>query len=310
MKWDKKGLIFAPEGKYDWSRSHAQVPKAYKIDEKIMRIYFGTRDDKYRTRTTFIEVDSENLKEIKYIHDKPVMELGKLGSFDDRGVMPACIFKDTGRILMYYTGWNMDITVSYRLSIGLAESKDGGITFTRISSGPIIDRSIHEPYSVCQPYVIKENGTYRMWYSSFTKWELIKGKTEPFYNIKYAESPDGINWNLTGITCLDYDERTDALGNPYVWKENGVYKILYAFRRNINYRQDKTTSYRIGYAESSDGIHWVKKEDETGIDVSAEGWDSEMIAYPNMCNENGRNILFYNGNGFGRSGFGYAILEK
>jgi hypothetical protein len=68
--------------------------------------------------------------------------------------------------------------------------------------------------------------------------------------------------------------------------------------------------YRIGYAESDDGINWQRKDDKVGIDVSDEGWDSEMVAYPYVFEHDGEKYMLYNGNGYGETGFGYAVLEE
>jgi hypothetical protein len=86
--------------------------------------------------------------------------------------------------------------------------------------------------------------------------------------------------------------------------------LWYCYRGSLNYRTDKAQSYRLGYAESSDGIDWTRKDEEVGIARSDEGWDSVMMCYPYLYQHRGRKYLFYNGNGFGESGFGYAILEE
>tara|TARA_B100002051_G_C16666339_1_gene601938 strand:- start:683 stop:1345 length:663 start_codon:yes stop_codon:yes gene_type:complete len=211
---------------------------------------------------------------------------------------------------LYYIGWNTQKTVSYRLSIGLATSKDGGHTFNKISNGPILDRSIDEPFFNTAPYVIKESDLWRMWYVSCTGWEVIHDWPEPFYNIKYAESNDGINWKRTKITCIDYDNFTQAIGKPCVYKENGVYKMFYSFRSATDYRIDKSRSYRLGYAESNDGIKWIRKDKKMGMNFSDDGWDSLMNEYCSTYNFKDCRYLIYNGNGFGESGFGYSILKS
>ncbi len=167
-----------------------------------------------------------------------------------------------------------------------------------------------EPYWCAQPCVILDNGKWMMWYLSCTKWQVINGRTEPFYLVKYAESSDGILWRPTNHECLGYDEFTNAIGRPCVLTENGIYKMLYSYRSAKGYRTDQKQSYRLGYAESVNGINWVRKDEEVGINRSKRGWDAEMICYCHICEHKGRKYLLYNGNGFGRSGFGYAILEK
>jgi hypothetical protein len=309
MKWAKKGLIFAPDNNFDWMVSHASIPIVDRISDRVLRVYFGTRDKQNRSLPGYIEVEADNPERVLYIHDKPVLSLGKPGTFDDNGIMPSWIVRHGGTKYLYYIGWNPQVTVSYRLSIGLAISTDGGESYGKYSEGPILDRAIDEPYFNTAPCVLVDHGNWKMWYASCTRWEIINARPEPFYHIKYAESSDGIHWRRTGRVCVDYDDSTDAIGRPCVFAENEMYKMIYSYRRAKNYRTDPGQSYRLGYAESVDGIDWVRKDRDVGIERSETGWDSEMIEYCCIHEHRGKKYMFYNGNGFGKSGFGYAILQ-
>ena len=203
---------------------------------------------------------------------------------------------------MYYIGWNISVTVPFRNAIGLAISQDEGSTFVKYSNGPILDRDPCDPYFLGSACVLVENGRWRMWYLSCIGWELNNGKPKHFYNIKHAESEDGIFWKRTGIVCIDFESKDEhAISRPCVLKEDGVYKMWYSYRGK---------SYRIGYAESKDGLSWVRKDGEAGIDVSDSGWDSEMIEYPFVFDHKGDRYLLYDGNGYGETGFGLAVLVK
>jgi len=309
MKWEKKGSIINPEEKpLGWIKHYAAIPATYLVDDKTLRIYFSTRDEKGRSIPTYIEVNPLDPKEILYVHDRPILELGELGTFDDNGIMPSWIVEDGNRVLMYYIAWNPQVTVSYRLAIGLAISNDGGKTFTRFSKGPLSDRSADEPFFNTAPCVMKEGDAWKLWFVSCTGWKTIKDWPEPFYNIKYAVSTDGTNWKKTGVTCIDYDDFTHAIGRPCVFKEDDVYYMLYSYRGSVDYRTSAETSYRLGMATSTDGVSWVRRDDEIGIKFSEDGWDSMMMEYCATYKVNGRRFLLYNGNGFGRTGFGYAEL--
>ena len=83
QKWIKKGLIYCPSGKKGFDKSHCHKPTPLIIDDETVRVYFGVRDENSKTRTTFIDLSINNLNEIKYVHDKPVIDLGKIGCFDD-----------------------------------------------------------------------------------------------------------------------------------------------------------------------------------------------------------------------------------
>lgn len=310
MRWIKKGRIYVVAHHSDWAFSHAHKPTVYLVDENRLRIFFGTRNEEKRTVTTFIDVDPERPEKILYEHDKPVLGLGKLGCFDDAGVNVSCIVKKDDLLYMYYIGWNTSTTVPHRNSIGLAVSKDNGLTFKRLFEGPIMDRTTVEPYFTTAPYVIIEGKIWRMWYTSGTEWRLINGQPEICYHIKYAESTDGIHWIRKNISCIKPKNPEEVTARPCVLLEDGKYKMWYSYRSIENFRTDRAKSYRIGYAESTDGISWERKDEEVGIDISNHGWDSMMIEYPAVYKYRGKKYMLYNGNNFGASGFGYAILSE
>src|SRR5919106_762545 len=131
MRWKKQGLIFKTENHYDWMISHASLPFADPTNDQRLRIYFSVRDQKGRSHPNFLEVDAKDPQKIIYIHDRPILPLGKLGTFDDNGIMASWLVKYNQKKYLYYIGWNPQVTVSYRLSIGLAISTDGGISFEK-----------------------------------------------------------------------------------------------------------------------------------------------------------------------------------
>ncbi|MNL67240.1 hypothetical protein D3C87_1918050 [compost metagenome] len=67
--------------------------------------------------------------------------------------------------------------------------------------------------------------------------------------------------------------------------------------------------YRIGYAESDDGCEWIRRDELAGITVSDSGWDSDSVEYAHVFDYGGARYMLYNGNDFGATGFGLAILE-
>ncbi len=311
MPWIKKGLIFKNSGEYFWNKTHAQGPFVDCLNEAIWRIYYNTRDGQNHTRTSYIEVEAGNPQNVLYVHDKPILEPGSNGSFDDCGSMGTCIVNLYNKKFMYYIGWNVRNTVSYHLSLGLATSRDG-VHFKKMFAGPILDRFLQEGYLCTSCYVLTEQEKWKMWYTSGEGYVLIQGQNEPRYNIKYAESIDGILWNRKQQVSIACNNEHEAIGVPSVIKEKGIYKMWYSYRDIENYRTNRNASYRIGYAESKDGIKFVRKDGETGIDISEkkDDWDSEMIAYGKVIIYNGKKYMFYNGNGFGKTGIGYAVFEN
>lgn len=310
MHWIKKGLIFKPDHNFDWMVSHAQVPVVEKTDEDRLRIYFGTRNLQNQTSTAFIEVEAGYPQNILHVQDQPVLSIGNLGGFDDSGAMPSWIVNFNEKKYLYYTGWNIGLTVPYRNSIGISISENHGASFIRLYDGPILDRTPTEPYLCGSPCILIENDIWRMWYLSGIEWKIHAGSPEPYYHIKYAESTDGVHWKREGRVCVDFKTPNEGgIARPSVLKDGEMYRMWYSYRGGSDYRTNRSHSYRIGYAESPDGLKWVRKDDEVGITVSERGWDSEMMAYPFVIDINDKRYMFYNGNGFGKSGIGYAVLE-
>lgn len=311
MRWVKRGLIYRPGGEYHWNKSHAAVPVVDMTLGKRWRIYYAARDDQNKSYTSFIEVEAANPSHVLYEHEEPILPLGRLGTFDDCGIMPSWIIDSGTEKYLYYIGWTMRQTVPFHNSIGLARSKDGGRTFVKFADGPLFGPTPGEPYFTGTSCVLREDGLWKNWYLSCTKWDVIHGRPEPFYHLKYAESPDGITWRRDGVVAIDFKSKDEAgIVKASVLKATDGYQMWYSYRNASNYRTTRENSYRIGYAESADGIHWNRMDDQAGIGVSNEGWDSEMIEYPHVIKAGDCHYLFYNGNGFGRSGFGYATSTE
>jgi hypothetical protein len=309
MKWEKQGLIFDPKkNNSTWIKNFAALPVCDLISNNLLRIYFSTRDNNGRSLPTFIEVSPDNPKNILKIASKPILQLGEQGTFDDNGIMVSSIVNYENKKYLYYIGWNPQVTVSYRLSIGLAISEDG-VNFKKFSKGPLLDRDKNEPFFNTAPYVIIEDGVWKMWYVSCTHWRNIHNWPEPFYLIKYAESYNGIDWDRKDNECIGYDVFTHAIGKPMVFKENGLYHMIYSYRNSINYRIDSTKSYRLGYAISGDGLDWQRKDEEINLKEPSDSWESIMQEYSSTYVYNNRRYMLYNGNGFGETGFGYAMLK-
>lgn len=302
--WVKKGRIFSPEGQYDWCISHAMLPVADRIDENIYRIYFSGRDSYNRSKIGYVEINMNDPLKILNISQEPVLELGSLGSFDDNGVSPTCIVNHGNKKYLFYMGWNKGSTVRAAEVSGLAISTDGGRNYSRYSRAPIMHRTDTEPYSILViSSIIKEGKVWRMWYDSADEWI---SNDLPRYNIKYAESgvgQKGVDWLRKGIVSVDYNDANETrVSRASVIKEDEIYKMWYCYAIGRG-------GYKIGYAESFDGIRYSRKDELAGIGVSAQGWDSEMVCYPHIFQHNGQKIMLYCGNGYGKTGFGYAIWE-
>ncbi len=300
-RWQKRGQIYCPSGEQDWLDSHAAVPIAEHVKGDIFRIYFSSRNNRNQSFTGYVVVDITRPQNILELSNIPVLTPGKLGEFDDSGAMATWLVHYNQTRYLYYIGWNLGVTVPFRNSLGFAVSEDGE-QFKRYSSGPILDRTMLEPHFVASCCVIPGEDKWRMWYLSCTDWKKGSGKPEHRYHIKYAESSDGISWMREGTVAIDYlDDSEYAISRPTVIRDEDCWRMWFSHRGS---------SYRIGYAESKDGIHWERLDAHCGIDVSESGWDCEMIEYPFVFDHRGVRYMLYNGNGYGRTGFGLATMKK
>ena len=296
--WEKMGLIFRPAGDLAWMASHAALPLVYAPGGRWLRVYCCGRDVRQRSRIGFFELKLSDPPEVRMTSEEPVLDIGSLGAFDDSGVTPGSIVRTGDRVYLYYTGWSLGVTVPFYFAIGLAESRDGGASFRRVSIAPVLGRTQVDPYLTASPAVLVENGRWRMWYVSGREWRLEQGLAKHYYHIRYAESDDGVKWNPSGRVCVDFASSDEfAFGRPWVLRDAGIYRMWYSYRGQ---------RYRIGYAESLDGLVWNRKDDRAGIGTSEDGWDSEMVTYPVVFDHDGRRYMLYNGNGYGASGIGLA----
>lgn len=302
MRWVKKGLIFRPPRNLSWMVTHAAVPCARRLTGDTYRVYFAGRDARNRSRIGCFEIDMTRPDESMHVSREPLLGCGQLGAFDDNGVMPSWTIDHDGKTYLYYIGWNLGVTVPFYNSIGLAISEDGGKTFERFSRGPILGRDTCDPFFVGSSCVLVEDTLWRMWYLSCCRWNVQDGKPKHYYHLKYAESEDGICWKRTGLVSIDHKSEDEyAISRPSVIKDDDMYRMWYSYRGK---------SYRIGYAESADGIRWERKDEEAGIDVSPLGWDSTMIEYPFVFDHEGERYMLYNGDGYGETGIGLAVRAE
>lgn len=311
FQWEKKGLVFAPDGRYEWMQSHAQNPSVLLLEDRL-RVYFTTRpqrdaDGNVSAVATFVELDRRDPGKVLYVHDRPLLPLGDLGTFDQFGVMPGCVLRVGQEVWMYYVGWIRCQGAPYNHALGLAVSDDGGTTFKRLGRGPLFGRTLTEPFLQNSPYVFRHGDEFHMWYSSGLDWLVENGRPESIYVLMHATSPDGVNWRREGVPCVPGVVEYECQTNPCVMKIGDRFHMWFCYRCGVDFRNAER-GYRIGYAWSDDMINWHRDDAAGDLQPSAEGWDAEMVCYPCVVNVDGQTYMFYSGNYFGRDGFGYAVL--
>lgn len=305
MKWRKLGIVWNTDGQSDWSRSHAMGPTPFRLDADTIRVYLTTLDAEGRGRATYVDVSAQDPTQVLAVARAPVLDVGEPGTFDDNGLMPLSLVRVSDDTLyMYYSGFEICHRIRYRIFSGVAVSRDGGNTFSRLRRTPILERSDAEMFFRGGPFVLKDGDRFRMWYVAGSSWTELNGKAMPVYDMKYAESADGIHWPSEGVTVLPItDEDEHGFGRPWLMQRSPTsYDLFYSVRRR------SLAAYRMGHASSSDGLSWQRKDGEFGLDVSDASFENEAVMYAALIAVDGKEYCFYNGNGFGRDGF--AVAER
>ncbi len=299
MIWEKKGLIFRNAGLGGWRDNSALQPTPLLIDNRI-RFYVGFRDLSGISRIGFVDVDANNPSNVLKISDEPVLDIGQDGAFDEFGVVPSCVTKVDNKIYLYYAGYQLGKKVRFSVLSGLAISDDGGTTFKRYSKVPVFERTNEELLFRVPHSVLIENGIFRFWYGGGDRFIQGRNKTLPSYDVRYLESKDGLDIPGSGVNVIKAKDSEYRVGRPYVVRRNSSYYMFYGY-------SSEEYPYKLGYAKSIDGLNWIREDMHIGIDLSDDGWDSKMMAYPSLITFNSKTYLFYNGNDYGKDGFGYAV---
>lgn len=317
LTWRRVGKIFDPSdfALASGCTAFAQSPQALVFDDRV-RIYFSSRqpdrNGKFLSHVCYVDM-ARDLGSVIGVNQSPVIELGALGCFDQHGIFPMNVLRHEGRIHGYTSGWTRRVSVSVDTGIGLAFSEDDGRTFRRIGDGPVLTSSLQEPFLVGDPFVMVVDGTYHMWYIFGTHWVRFGDAQAPdrVYKIGHATSADGIDWRKEEgrriVTDALHENESQAL--PTVVRIGEFHHMFFCFRESSDFRTGEGRGYRIGHAYSRDLVDWIRDDDAGGLPLADAGWDSAMMCYPHAFELDGRIHLLYNGNEFGRHGFGLAILE-
>lgn len=302
MRWRKLGNVFCAAGEHPWMLTHAANPVAEWRHGDVFRIYFSARDEQRRAHIGYVDIDLNDPHKILALSDTPVVAPGETGLFDDSGTSMGCLVQHEGKRYLYYLGWNLGVTVPWRNSIGLAVSDGPDAPFVKVSRAPVMDRGDTDPFSISYPWVLIDDNRWRMWYGSNLSWGTGTRQEEMSHLFKYAASDDGRTWRRDGAIALPFKDDTEyAMSKPTVVRDEDLYRMWYSYRGN---------AYRIGYAESPDGVSWTRRDELAGIGPSESGWDVDTVCYPCVFDHAGRRFMLYNGSRYGDTGFGLAVLES
>jgi hypothetical protein len=299
IRWKKGGLVYAPDGTRWWARRNASFP-AVCLQDDVLRVFFTALDDRRFGRTGYVDLDPEDPSRVVRESAEPVLDLGEVGAFDDCGANAFCALRVGDATYLYYQGWQRAERVPYLIFTGLAIDDGDGQGFRRYSRAPLLDRTDEQPFLRGAPCVVRLSDGFHMWYVSSRRWVHDAHGLHYEVAIHHARSPDGVDWTADERPCVEPDWNDEyAVGRPSVLVEGNTYRMWYSVR-------SFSQPYRLGYAESGDGHAWMRRDSEVGLERSDQGWDSQMTCYPQVIRVDGRLLMFYNGNGHGASGFGYA----
>ena len=296
-KWIKKGLVLRPDINSSWMKTHAMLPTPMHMEGSLYRIYFAGRNEKNQSHVGYAVIDINEPEKILEVSRDPVLKPGRLGTFDDNGVLPSCLIKREDGIYMYYIGFKPGGTTRMDLFGGLAISQDGGETFERWSEAPIIERNRVNPFINTAPWVVKDDSDeWLMYYVAGIEWVHAD---LPRYNIQIARSGGGKVWERDGRIAINFAKGENALARPYVVRDENGWHMWFSAKGN----------YYLPYtAHSNDGIRWERGNNPV-LACDINGPDQEMICYPVVLQNGDKKIMYYNGNAYGRDGLCLAVFE-
>ena len=301
MKWDKKGLIFHAS-EFDWSSHSALQPTPLQMHDRL-RVFVGTRCEKGMSRIAFVDLDLNDPTLVLGVSEGPILDVGAIGCFDEAGVVPSAVLYKGSTIYLFYAGYQLGINYRFSVLGGLAVSDDNGQSFRRIMKNPIFERNDSELLFRVPHSVLLDDNTWKIWYGAGSTFEKQHNKTVPLYDIRYLETDKIENFSRAGSTVLKTENAEYRLGRPYIFSKNAdEHFLFYGYSTH-------DIPYQLGFAKSTDMINWQRCDHDIGLNDSPMEWEKQMRAYPAVIQINGRVMMLYNGNEYGREGFGLAELE-
>ncbi len=299
MKWKKLGCLFQADRINPYILSHAANPLAVHLEGDLFRVFYSGRDCENRSSVAYADIDIITRKVVGYSTTCSFIH-GDAESFYSHGVSIGNTYRVGSDVYMLFMGWQIRGNGHWRGDIGRLRL-EGNEKLVLDPEEPFMGSDTEDPVSLSYPWVMDDEGIYKMWYGSTITWDA--GNGEMLHVIKSATSKDGETWEKHGV-AIPYE-----LGVAQAFSRPTVIRDVQGYHMWFSYRSGDGTKYRIGYAHSLDGESWERHR-ESGIDVGDTGWDSEMVCYPYVFDHKGERYMLYNGNGHGKTGFGLAVMER
>lgn len=276
MTWAKRGFLYQPDPAIG-QITHAQMPRGIEYEGRL-RVYFSSRNEQGYSLPYWAEFDIDTMQMVNR-SEKPIAELGQRGAFDCHGVMPCQIIPTNhGWHDIAYIGWQRTVDAPYRTAIGCLRMEPYTDKFFRdqneYRSAPMGINSTFESVTLRQTLD-----------SHYTDWML----QDPVFNI-----PDIEHLHTDSCTC-----------SPCVIRDgDGNHVMYYSQRKREAFRRHAPSSYRIRKATLLGG-EWMATDPNIQCGVIGSP-DDFMQCYADVLYLNGRYIMLYNGNEFGRNGILWA----
>lgn len=293
MNWKKHGQIYFVDNLNPLLLTHASNPLPIFLKDDIYRIYYTGRNKNNQSSVSYVDIDIV-LKKVIYDHKQTIVEFGDENSFYSHGISVGNMWEQDGSRYIGFMGWQVPKNGHWRGDIGKFDIDNKKITM-------MLGISEEDKISLSYPFILKEKNLYKMWYGSTINW--TSQNNEMIHVIKYATSSDGIIWSHKGLAIPYEIGKAQAFSRPSVVKSHDKYHMWFS------YRSGDGTPYRIGYANSEDGELWQLQLQESNLTVSDSGWDSDMICYPYVFQHKNKLYMLYNGNNYGKYGFGLASCD-
>lgn len=300
----KFGLIYGPDERMPWASNSCLNPTPMILDENIVRVFFGARDLHGVSRVGFVDLDLENPKKIISVSQRPALDVGRLGAFDDNGVVPCEVIFSHGKLYLFYAGFQLVKNIKFQCYTGLAVSENYGSTFKRVFETPVLDRSSEAMFIKTIHSIMPTSSGFKYWYSAGSSWVGNSNEQYAAYDI-YCGEAESLEMlplsrgKVAGINPLSGQYR---IGRSRVTQLEDMYEMTYSY---------SCTDGRVGsgQAQSKDGVTWCRQDDKFPLTPSQEGWDSQYVLNPAYILRPGRKLYFYNGNNLGFDGFGCAEVR-
>lgn len=298
--WRKLGRLYTPVPKGPKLQSHAANPVAIPLHGDVFRIFYSGRDSANRSSVGAVDIDILRRTVVRD-HPLPACSHGGPDTCHSHGISIGCHYRTGGRHWMLFMGWQIPEDAHWRGDIGRLEIA-ADLNLQPAETTAFMARDTTDPVSLSYPWVLHRQGLWHMWYGSTVTWDA--GNGEMLHVLRHATSADGMAWTRHGQAVPHALGVAQAFSRPTVAETADGGLAMW-----FSYRSGTGQSYRIGHASSKDGFTWDLALEEAGIDVSDSGWDSQMLCYPFVFDHRGQRFMLYNGNGYGQSGFGLAVLD-